>query len=151
MLPELAFILAAVAVISLVEVLAEKARLPAAALLTIAGLCYAFLPGPNLALNPEFILTFIIPPLLYSAALNSSLLAIRRNLRPVISLSVVLVLLTALVVGVGTDLLIPGVTLAAGTALGAAVAPTDPVAALDALTTARAPSSCSQRGSGKRH
>jgi Na+/H+ antiporter len=129
-LPELAFILAAVAVISLVEVLAEKARLPAAALLTIAGLCYAFLPGPNLALNPEFILTFIIPPLLYSAALNSSLLAIRRNLRPVISLSVVLVLLTALVVGVGTDLLIPGVTLAAGTALGAAVAPTDPVAAL---------------------
>jgi Na+/H+ antiporter len=129
-LPELAFILAAVAVISLVEVLAEKTRLPAAALLTIAGLCYAFLPGPNLALHPEFILTFILPPLLYSAALNSSLLAIRRNLRPVISLSVVLVLLTALVVGVGTDLLIPGVTLAAGTALGAAVAPTDPVAAL---------------------
>jgi monovalent cation/hydrogen antiporter len=130
MLPELAFILAAVAVISLVEMLAEKARLPAAALLTITGLCYAFLPGPNLALNPEFILTFIIPPLLYSAALNSSLLAIRRNLRPVISLSVVLVLLTALIVGVATDLLIPGVTLAAGTALGAAVAPTDPVAAL---------------------
>jgi Na+/H+ antiporter len=129
-LPELAFILAAVAVISLVEVLAEKTRLPAAALLTIAGLCYALLPGPNLALHPEFILTFILPPLLYSAALNSSLLAIRRNLRPVISLSVVLVLLTALVVGVGTDLLIPGVTLAAGTALGAAVAPTDPVAAL---------------------
>lgn len=130
MLPELAFILAAVAVISLVEVLAEKSRLPAAALLTIAGLCYALLPGPNLALNPEFILTFILPPLLYSAALNSSLLAIRRNLRPVISLSVVLVLLTALVVGVGTDLLIPGVTLAAGIALGAAVAPPDPVAAL---------------------
>ena len=130
MLPELAFILAAVAVISLVEVLAEKSRLPAAALLTIAGLCYALLPGPNLALNPEFILTFILPPLLYSAALNSSLLAIRRNLRPVISLSVVLVLVTALVVGVGTDLLIPGVTLAAGTALGAAVAPPDPVAAL---------------------
>jgi NhaP-type Na+/H+ or K+/H+ antiporter len=129
-LPELAFILAAVAVISIIEVLAEKARLPAAALLTIAGLCYAFLPGPNLALNPEFILTFILPPLLYSAALNSSLLAIRSNLRPVISLSVVLVLVTALLLGLAADLLIPGVTLAAGTALGAAVAPPDPVAAL---------------------
>jgi CPA1 family monovalent cation:H+ antiporter len=129
-LPELAFILAAVAVISLIEILAEKSRLPAAALLTIAGLCYALLPGPNLVLNPEFILTFILPPLLYSAALNSSLLAIRRNLRPVISLSVVLVLVTAVVVGVSTDLLIPGVTLAAGIALGAAVAPPDPVAAL---------------------
>jgi monovalent cation/hydrogen antiporter len=129
-LPELAFIVAAVAVISIIEILAERTRLPAAALLTIAGLCYAFLPGPNVALNPEFILTFILPPLLYSAALNSSLLAIRGNLRPVISLSVVLVLVTALVVGIGTDLLIPGVTLAAGTALGAAVAPPDPVAAL---------------------
>ena len=44
---------------------------------------------------------FVIPPLLYSAALDSSLLAIRRNLRTVVSLSVVLVLVTALSIGVG--------------------------------------------------
>jgi CPA1 family monovalent cation:H+ antiporter len=47
------------------------------------------------------ILTFVIPPLIYSAALNSSPLAIRKNLRVVISLSIGLVLATALVVGVG--------------------------------------------------
>jgi Na+/H+ antiporter len=126
----LAFVLAAVAVISLVEVLAERTGLPAAVLLTVFGLVYAVLPGPNLTLDPHLVLTFVLPPLLYSAALNSSLLAIRRNLRPVISLSVVLVLVTALAVGLGTHLFVPGITLAAGIALGAAVAPPDPVAAL---------------------
>jgi CPA1 family monovalent cation:H+ antiporter len=126
----LAFIIAAVAVVVIVELIAEKTGLPAAALLTISGLIYVVLPGPNIELEPEIVLTFILPPLLYSAALNSSLLAIRKNLRSVISLSVVLVLITALAVGWGMSLFVPGITLAAGVAMGAAVAPPDPVAAL---------------------
>jgi CPA1 family monovalent cation:H+ antiporter len=76
------------------------------------------------------VLTVVLPPLLYSAALDSSLLDIRRNLRTVVSLSVVLVLVTAVLVGVGFWLAVPGASLAAGIALGAAVAPPDPVAAL---------------------
>ena len=51
-------------------------------------------------------------------------------MRTVISLSIGLVLATSVVVGVGMDLFVPGVGLAAGIALGAALAPTDPVAAL---------------------
>jgi CPA1 family monovalent cation:H+ antiporter len=109
---------------------AEKIGLPSAALLPIIGILYALLPGPNVELEPEVILTFVIPPLLYSAALDSSLLDIRRNLRTVISLSVLLVLATAMLVGVGFDLFVSGATLAAGVALGAAIAPPDPVAAL---------------------
>ena len=130
MLDLLTFILAALAVIVALQFLADRTGLPAAALLTVAGLVYAALPGPNPTLDPHVILTFVIPPLIYSAALNSSLLAIRRNLRTVISLSIGLVLATSLVVGVGMDLFVPGVGLAAGIALGAALAPTDPVAAL---------------------
>ncbi len=126
----LEFLVAGVALVVVVEVLAEKTGLPAAVLLTACGLIYGFLPGPNIHLNPEAILTFVLPPLLYSAALNSSLLAIRQNLRPVISLSVGLVLATALLVGVGTHLFVPAITLSAGIALGAAVSPPDPVAAL---------------------
>jgi monovalent cation/hydrogen antiporter len=122
--------LAAVAVICVLQLLANRTRLPAAALLTAAGLVYALLPGPNLTLNPDAILTLVIPPLIYSAALNASLLGIRKNLRVVISLSIGLVLLTALLVGVGLNLAVPGAGLAAGIALGAAVSPTDPVAAL---------------------
>jgi Na+/H+ antiporter len=126
----LAFVLAAAAVIVVVHLVADRTGLPASALLTIAGLAYAALPGPNVTLDPDVVLTFVIPPLLYSAAINSSLLEIRRNLRSIISLSVVLVIVTALLVGVGFDLVVPGVGLAAGVALGAAVAPPDPVAAL---------------------
>jgi len=126
----LLLILAAVAVVVAVRWLGERTGLPAAALLTIVGILYALLPGPNVPLDPHIILTFVIPPLLYSAALDSSLIDIRRNLRTVISLSVALVLATALLVGAGFALFVAGATMAAGVALGAAVAPPDPVAAL---------------------
>jgi NhaP-type Na+/H+ or K+/H+ antiporter len=102
----LLFGLCAVAVIVVVRRVANRTGLPSAALLTILGLVYAVLPGPNVELRPEIILTFVIPPLLYSAALDSSLLDIRRNLRTVISLSVLLVLATALLVGVGFALFV---------------------------------------------
>jgi NhaP-type Na+/H+ or K+/H+ antiporter len=119
-----------VAVIVALQMLADRTGLSAAALLTVAGLIYAELPGPNAQLHPDVILTLVIPPLIYSAALNSSLLAIRRNLRVVISLSIALVLASSLAVGLGFDLFVPGAGLAAGVALGAAVSRTDPVAAL---------------------
>jgi CPA1 family monovalent cation:H+ antiporter len=126
----LVLLLAAVGVIVAVDRIAARTGLPSAALLALAGIAYAFLPGPNIALRPEPALYCILPPLLYYAALESSLVEIRRNLRTVISLSVVLVLLTACSVGVTFALLVGGATFAVGTALGAAVAPPDPVAAL---------------------
>ncbi|ORV15444.1 sodium:proton antiporter [Mycobacterium celatum] len=123
-------LLVAVAVIVVVNWVSERTDLPSAALLTLAGIGYALLPGPNIGLDPDVVMTGILPPLLYHAALESSLVGIRRNLRTIISLSVVLVLLTAASVGVAFSLVVAGATLAAGMALGAAVAPTDPVAAL---------------------
>jgi monovalent cation/hydrogen antiporter len=130
MLEPLGFVLVAVAVIVALQLVAKRTGMPAAALLTLAGLLYAVLPGPNLTLDPHVILTFVIPPLIYSAALNSSLTAIRNNLRTVISLSIGLVLATGVITGVGLGLFVPETGLAAGVALGAAISPTDPVAAL---------------------
>ena len=126
----LLLVLGAIAATVAVRWVAHRTGLPAAALLTVVGITYALLPGPNVELDPDLILTLVLPPLLYSAALDSSLLAIRRNLRTVVSLSVLLVLATALVIGIGFALFVAGATLAAGIALGAAVAPPDPVAAL---------------------
>ncbi|WP_435588703.1 Na+/H+ antiporter [Micromonospora chalcea] len=126
----LLFVLAAVAVVIAVRWVASRTGLPAAALLPLIGIAYALLPGPNIGLDPDLVLMVVLPPLLYSAALDSSLLDIRRNLRIVVSLSVLLVLLTGLLVGVGFHLFVAGATLAAGIAVGAAVAPPDPVAAL---------------------
>lgn len=126
----LALLLAAVGVFVVVNWVSVRTGLPSAALLTLVGIGYALLPGPNISLAPDVVMTCILPPLLYNAALESSLVGIRRNLRTVISLSVVLVLLTATSVGVAFGLLVGGTTIAAGMVLGAAVAPTDPVAAL---------------------
>jgi CPA1 family monovalent cation:H+ antiporter len=126
----LLLILAGAAVLVAVRWVAGRTGLPAAALLTLVGILYAVLPGPNIELSPDLVLTLVLPPLLYSAALDASLGAIRRNLRTVVSLSVLLVLATALLIGIGFELFVPGATLAAGIALGAAVAPPDPVAAL---------------------
>ncbi|OBG38508.1 Na+/H+ antiporter [Mycobacterium alsense] len=126
----LILLLGAVGVIVAVNWVSERIGLPSAALLTLVGIGYALLPGPKIALHPDVVMTWILPPLLFNAALESSLVGIRRNLRTVISLSVVLVLVTAASVGVVFGLLVSGATVAAGIAMGAAVAPTDPVAAL---------------------
>lgn len=123
-------LLGAIAVIVLVNWISERTGLPSATLLVLVGIGYALVPGPNISLEPDVVMTCILPPLLFNAALESSLVGIRRNLRTVISLSVVLVLLTAASVGVAFGLLVSGATLAVGMVLGAAVAPTDPVAAL---------------------
>lgn len=126
----LTLLLGAIAVIVLVNWISERTGLPSATLLVLVGIGYALVPGPNIVLEPDVVLTCILPPLLYNAALESSLVGIRRNFRTVISLSVVLVLLTAVSVGVAFGLLVGGATVAVGMVLGAAVAPTDPVAAL---------------------
>ncbi|MFF5231742.1 cation:proton antiporter [Dactylosporangium sp. NPDC000521] len=126
----LLFALAAVAVVVAVRWFAGRTGLPAAAILPVLGIAYGLLPGPGISVEPEILLTFVLPPLLYSTALDASLMAIRRNVRIVVSLSVILVLITALVIGLGFHHLVVGASLAAGIAVGAAVAPPDPVAAL---------------------
>lgn len=124
------FALTAVVVVVAVRWLADRVHLPFTVLLTVVGAVYAVLPGPNVALDPAVALTVVIPPLLYNAALGASLLDIRRYAWPILSLSVGLVLATALAIGSLLPLVVAGLGFPAALALGAAVAPPDPVAAL---------------------
>ncbi|WP_232323413.1 Na+/H+ antiporter [Catenuloplanes japonicus] len=126
----MALVLGGLVVVMVANAVAHRSGLPASVLLVVAGIGYSYLPGPNLQLDPEVVLYLVIPPLLYAAALESSLTALKRNLRTVLGLSVGLVLATALLVGYSLDLLVAGVALSVGIAVGAAVAPPDPVAAL---------------------
>ncbi|HST39259.1 MAG TPA: sodium:proton antiporter, partial [Conexibacter sp.] len=118
---------------------ADRTGMPAAVLFVLAGTLLSVLPGPTDHLDPDVVLELLIPPLLFAAALNASLLQIRSHLRMIGSLSVGLVLATALAVGGTLDLLVPGLGFAAALALGAAVAPPDPVAALAIGRRARMP------------
>lgn len=109
--------------------LAQWLHVSAPLLLILVGLGASFLPFIELPpLQPEFILLWILPPLLHAAALNTSLIDFRRNLAAIGWLSIGLVVVTALVVGVIASTLLQ-LPLAVGVALGAVVAPPDAVAA----------------------
>ena len=99
---------------------ADRTGLPSAVLFVLTGSGLAFLPGPTAQLEPEVVLELVIPPLLFAAALNASLVDIRSNLRRIASLSVGLVLATALAVGLVLDLTVDELSFAAALALGAA-------------------------------
>ncbi|MEU3709734.1 Na+/H+ antiporter [Streptomyces catenulae] len=113
-----------------VAALARRTPVPAPLLLVAAGLVAAYVPGvPDYTLDPHIVLPLVLPPLLHTAALESSYLDLRANWRPVALLSVGYVLFATLAVGFLAQLAIPDLPLTAALVLGAVVAPPDAVAA----------------------
>ncbi|MER8067993.1 Na+/H+ antiporter [Streptomyces sp. NPDC094034] len=107
-------------------------RTPVAAplLLVAVGLGASYVPGvPDYTLNPHIVLPLVLPPLLYTAAVDSSYLDLRANIRPVALLSVGYVLFATVAVGWLVYLLVPDLPLTAALVLGAVIAPPDAVAA----------------------
>jgi CPA1 family monovalent cation:H+ antiporter len=114
-----------------VAALSRRYGLPAPLALVVTGLAVSAIPWvPDYELNPNVVLYGILPPLLYSAALGSSAIQIKANIRPIALLAVGLVLFTTLCVGLVAWWLVPGLPLPAAVALGAVVAPPDAVAAV---------------------
>jgi Na+/H+ antiporter len=113
-----------------VAALAQRFSISAPLVLVVAGLALSFVPGvPVVPLDPDLVLFLVLPPLLYSAALDSSALRLRENLRPIGLLAVGLVAFTTACVGVVAWFLLPDLPLASALVLGAVVAPPDAVAA----------------------
>src|SRR5918992_1206422 len=83
----------------------------------------------DIELEPELVLVLFLPPLLYSAAFFSNLHELRRDMRAISLLAVGLVLATMCTVAVVAHAIVDGLPWGAAFALGAIVAPTDPVAA----------------------
>ena len=76
--------------------LAERLRMSAPLLLMVVGIVASYLPGvPTPELEPEIVLIGILPPLLYSAAHNTSFIDFRNKKGSIASLSVGLVIVTA--------------------------------------------------------
>lgn len=110
--------------------LAERINLPYPVVLLIFGLALAYVPGlPPPTVNPELILPLVLPPLLFAAARRTSWRQFLDNRRAIGLLAIALVGITACAVGVVLQAIVPGLPLIAALALGAAVAPPDPVAA----------------------
>jgi len=122
-------LLAIVAVVIGVSALARRYGASAPLVLTAVGIVISFAPMvPEVTVGPEVILLGILPPLLYAAAIRTSLVDLGANKNVIGLLSVGLVIFTAAGVGVVTWWLM-GIPLSAAIALGAVVAPPDAVAA----------------------
>ncbi|USQ81740.1 cation:proton antiporter [Ornithinimicrobium faecis] len=103
---------------------------PAPLLVTGVALAAAGLPWiPEFEIDSHVILTLVLPPLLYSAALDVSLLNFTRSRKHISRLGVGLVAVTAGVVGLTAYWMVPDMTLPAALLLGAIVAPPDAVSA----------------------
>jgi CPA1 family monovalent cation:H+ antiporter len=127
---EAAQLLALVVAVAIVAAAARRLGLNAPLVLVVTGLVASFVPGmPEYHLDPEVVLLGFLPPLLYAAAIRTSLVDFRANRQAIGILAVGAVVFTALFVGVVATAVVPGLPLAAGLALGAVVAPPDAVAA----------------------
>ena len=119
------FVIATVAVTGVVGRLGWSA--PVA--LVIVGGAVSFIPGvPQVEVEPELILYGILPPLLFAAAIRTSVIDVRARRDSILLLSVGLVAFTVVTVGFAAFALIPSITLAAAFALAAVIAPTDAIA-----------------------
>ncbi|MFI1724696.1 Na+/H+ antiporter [Streptomyces sp. NPDC020489] len=109
---------------------ARRTPVPAPLLLVAVGLMFSYVPGvPEYTLDPDIVLPLVLPPLLHTAATDSSYLDLRAQLRPVALLSVGYVLFATIVVGWAAYQIVPGLSLTGALVLGAVVAPPDAVAA----------------------
>ncbi|HLU64113.1 MAG TPA: sodium:proton antiporter [Protaetiibacter sp.] len=109
--------------------LGERIRLPYPVLVLLAAAAAAWLPFiPELHIDPELILPLFLPPLLFAVAQRSSWGVFRLRWKTLVLMAVLLVALTAVAVAGVAWYLMPVLSLPAAIALGAIVAPPDPVA-----------------------
>ena len=82
-----------------VSMVARRLGVLAPILLVVVGLALSFVAAvPQVRLDPEVVLIGVLPPLLYVAAVETSVPAFRYNLRPILLLAVGLVLFTTCLV-----------------------------------------------------
>jgi len=122
-------LLAIAAAVVAVMAIAERVRFSALLFLMLVGIGVLFVPFIHEpSLNTDVVLVGFLPPLLYATAIRSSIIDFRTNVRSIAYLSVLLVIVTALGIGLITWLILP-VPFALAFAFGAVVAPPDAVAA----------------------
>jgi len=115
-----------------VTAIAHRRGLEPALIIVVVGIAVSFFPDfepPEL--DSHILLTVVLPPLLYSAALGFSFPTFLRNIRPILGLGVGLVVVTAFAVAaVSAGLVVVPLTFGLALILGAIVAPPDAVTAV---------------------
>jgi monovalent cation/hydrogen antiporter len=116
----------------IITAIAHRRGLEPALIIVVVGIAASFLPGFEAPeLDSHILLSVVLPPLLYSAALDFSFPTFLRNIRPILGLGVGLVVVTAFTVAlVSSWLVVVPLTFATALVLGSIVAPPDAVTAV---------------------
>ena len=118
----------------------DRLTLPWPALMVVLAVAVAFLPGvARVRIDPGLILPLFLPPLLFATARRTSWAMFRSRWRAILGLAVALTAVTIAAVAATAVALVPGIAVTAAIALGAAVAPPDPVAVEAVATPLRVP------------
>ena len=119
-----------VVVVGVTAGVCDRIGWPTPLVLVVVGVGLAAIPGtPDVEIEPDVVLLGLLPPLLYAAAIRSSLVDFRNNKFAVLMMAVGAVVFTTFFVGAVTWWVTPAVSFAAAVAIGAVVAPPDAVAA----------------------
>lgn len=121
----LVFMMAIVVTVFVSHLLPVKVPLP---LIQIAAGAALAAGGFQVDFDPHIFLLLFIPPLLFLDGWRIPKDAFFRDMKPILSLAIGLVMVTILGIGLFIHWLIPAITVAAGFALAAILSPTDPVA-----------------------
>src|SRR3954463_6852670 len=125
-----AVIISLLVAVAFLSAVATRIGIPYPILLVLGGLALGFVPGiPDVRLEPDLVLVVFLPPLLYSGAFFANLRELKADLRTITLNSTLLVIATAAAVAVCAHALVDDLPWAVCFALGAIVAPTDPLAA----------------------
>src|SRR6185295_16384049 len=125
--------------VGVLALLARKLTIPYPILFVVGGLLLGLIPKlPPVRLDPDLVFLFILPPLLFPAALFTSWRDFRLNLRPISLLAIGLVLFTTVAVALLAHYFM-GLPLAAGFVLGAIISPPDAIAATAIAERLRVP------------
>jgi CPA1 family monovalent cation:H+ antiporter len=125
----LVVLVTALVVIAAATLVGPRLKIAAPLVLVAIGVGASFLPVfSSTHIEPEWIIEGVLPPLLYSSAVSMPAMNFRREFGAISGLSVVLIVASALLLGVFFMLAVPRIGFAWGAALGAIISPTDAVA-----------------------
>jgi CPA1 family monovalent cation:H+ antiporter len=120
--------------------LAKRAHISYPIVLVLGGLVLGFVPGlPRVQLDPNLVLLFFLPPLLYWEAITAPTDVMLANPGQIGMLAVGLVFVTTVIVGVVAHAVVPGLPWPVAFVLGAVVAPTDELASAPVLERLKMP------------
>ncbi|HPH84927.1 MAG TPA: Na+/H+ antiporter [Ferruginibacter sp.] len=126
--------------VSMLSMLSTKLKISYPIFLVLMGLLISFIPGiPSISLEPDMVFLVFLPPLLYSAAWNTSWKDFWESRRPISLLSFGLVIFTSTAVAFLAHAIIPDFSLALGFLLGGIISPPDAVAATSVLQGLKVP------------